>query len=689
MYKELEEYIKKGFSVVPIPVGGKNPRLPDWNKKRFGSKDFQEPSNIGVLLGEPSGWLTDVDLDSIEAIRIAPLFLSETTIFGHGSGEKARSHYLYYCEGSKTTRFQFRGETIVEIRSTGCQTVFPPSIHPSGEQYQFYSNSHVETVDFQDLLENVSKIAGLSLLAKYWARRGSRQDCALAFAGALLRRDVLEEDVEHYLRAIAVATEDEETKSRIQTVIYTTKKLEENKPATGLNRLLEYIPEEVVKQAFKWLKIPFEKKQSRHHLVVVDKFYPRPFSQEIMSQYSFWFVGGNGDFYWFDSEEGIWREDAEDFIRNYFRKSTETIQDVQKKIHVLSEIVADVRDLSWKGRPIPESPKVLIPFKNGVFDLETDEFRDFQEDDYFTWKLPYNYNGTANCSYLYDLIVSFLNQEDTVSLWELLGYCLWRGYEYQKIFFLFGRGSNGKSTFARVLERMLGRENVAHISLKELQENRFAGAYLYHKLANISGELEYAELKNTRLIKQLCGEDTITVERKYKNPFSYLNYAKLIFLTNEIPKSRDTTEAFYRRLFLIEFPKKFTSDPGFMYKIDNLPEEEYEGLLILALDQLRKLIRQGLVFTQDKGEDDIKKEYLKLSSPLNQFVEENCILTYSREDFIYKYEFGERFQRWLADKGRTSYDDKRIAGEMRDLGLEESRRGEGNWRCWIGIRWKD
>lgn len=687
MYKELEEYIKKGFSVVPIPVGEKAPRLPDWNKRKFSIKDFQEPSNVGVSLGEPSDWLTDVDLDSIEAIRIAPHFLPETAIFGHGSSEKARSHYLYYCENSKTTKFQFRGETIVEIRSTGCQTVFPPSIHPNGERYQFYTNSYIKTIKFKDLLNSVSKIAGLSLLARYWAKKGSRQDCALAFAGTLLRRDVPEEVVEHYLQVIAVATEDEEAKSRIQTVVYTARKLEEDKPATGLKKLLEYIPEEVIEQAFSWLGVPLEKRKPRRPLIVVDKFYPRPFSEEIMQEHSFWFVGSNGDFYWFDKEEGIWRDNAEDFIRNYFRKSTETIQDVQKKVNVLNEIVADVRDLSWQGRLLPEPPKVLIPFKNGVFDLETDEFRDFQEDDYFTWKLPHNYNESANCLYLYDLIESFLHQEETVSLWELLGYCLWRGYEYQKLFFLFGRGSNGKSTFARVLERMLGRENVAHISLRELQENRFAGAQLYRKLANISGELEYAELKNTRLIKQLCGEDTITVERKYRDPFSYLNYAKLIFLTNEIPKSRDTTEAFYRRLFLIEFPKKFGNNPEFMYKINSLPEEEYEGLLILALDQLRKLIRQGLVFTQDKEEEDIKKEYLKLSSPLNQFVEENCILTYSREDFIYKYEFNERFQRWLADKGRTSYSEKRIKDEMKELGLDEGRRGENNWHCWVGLKW--
>jgi len=212
---------------------------------------------------------------------------------------------------------------------------------------------------------------------------------------------------------------------------------------------------------------------------------------------------------------------------------------------------------------------------------------------------------------------------------------------------------------------------------------------LYRKLANISGELEYTELKNTSVLKQLSGEDTITMDRKYKEPFTYRNYAKLIFLTNEINKSRDTTEAFYRRLYLIEFPKKFKQNPQLLHKIETLPEEEWEGLLVLALDNLRKLWTNGLHFTIDLEEEEMEKTYNKLASPLTQFIEENCIATYDREDFIFKFEFLQRFKDWLAEKGRTAYTDSRLKQEMGELGFDEGRRGEKNYRCWVGIGWKN
>ena len=422
--------------------------------------------------------------------------------------------------------------------------------------------------------------------------------------------------------------------------------------------------------------------------IVMDKFYPRPFTNEITSEYSFWWEGGKNDFYYFDKQAGIWRDNAEDFIRNYFRTTTDSIQDTQKRTYILNEIVNDVRDCSWKGRRLPEPKTSLIPFLNGVFDLDTGEFRNFKEEDYFTWTLPHRYNPEAQCPFLYELINSLLPEEQVLSLWELMGYCLWREYNYQKMFFLFGRGSNGKSTFAKVLELMLGKDNVSHVSLREIQDNRFAKSQLYKKLANISGELEYAELKNTSILKQLSGEDTILVDRKYREPFTYRNYAKLIFLTNEINKSRDTTEAFYRRLYLIEFPKKFKQNPQLLHKIETLPEEEWEGLLVLALDNLRKLLSNGLHFTIDPEEEEMEKTYNKLASPLTQFIEENCIVTYNRNDYIFKYEFIQRFRDWVAEKGRTAYTDSRLKQEMVELGVDEGRRGEKNYRCWIGIRWK-
>lgn len=133
----VQSYHRKGWAPIPIPLRSKNPGRNGWQNERLTETDIDakfsgHPQNIGVLLGEPSGWLIDIDLDHPLAVELAPKFLPPTpAVFGRKSNRK--SHYLYIT-GMETKKFKSPVYgMLVEIRSTGLQTVFPPSVHPSGE----------------------------------------------------------------------------------------------------------------------------------------------------------------------------------------------------------------------------------------------------------------------------------------------------------------------------------------------------------------------------------------------------------------------------------------------------------------------------------------------------------------------------------------------------------------------------
>jgi putative DNA primase/helicase len=58
------DYIARGWRVIPVPFRSKKPTLHDWPALRLNEGDISthfngQPSNIGGLLGEPSGGLTD------------------------------------------------------------------------------------------------------------------------------------------------------------------------------------------------------------------------------------------------------------------------------------------------------------------------------------------------------------------------------------------------------------------------------------------------------------------------------------------------------------------------------------------------------------------------------------------------------------------------------------------------------
>lgn len=134
------EYVRRGWRVVPVPFKRKRPVLKEWERLRLTDAElpgyFDQPANIGLILGEPSGWLVDVDLDCAEARALAADYLPPTPAKTGRPGASA-SHWWYIADGTKTIQHRdpVTKQMTVELRSTGGQTVVGPSIHPTGQPY--------------------------------------------------------------------------------------------------------------------------------------------------------------------------------------------------------------------------------------------------------------------------------------------------------------------------------------------------------------------------------------------------------------------------------------------------------------------------------------------------------------------------------------------------------------------------
>jgi len=114
----------------------------------------------------------------------------------------------------------------------------------------------------------------------------------------------------------------------------------------------------------------------------------------------------------------------------------------------------------------------------------------------------------------------------------------------------------------------------------------------------------------------LTGEDQITADRKFKDPISFINYAKLLFSANELPYSKDQTDAFYRRWILIEFPNKFDVDPTFYER--TFPDE-YEGIIVVALHAFKR-VWLNKRFSFEETEADYKEQWLRNVDSIYAFV---------------------------------------------------------------------
>src|SRR5215210_8248318 len=167
--KAAAGYMRRGAVVIPIPPGSKNPRRDGWEALRLTPADipsyWTNGEGIGLLTGEPSGWLVDVDLDVGEAVQIAGRFLPQTLTSGRQS--RPHSHWWFRAPGSPNHDYRDTDgkKRLVELRATGRQTLVAPTKHPSGEEYVWHRGSGLEVAQVRadELEARVTQLATATL----------------------------------------------------------------------------------------------------------------------------------------------------------------------------------------------------------------------------------------------------------------------------------------------------------------------------------------------------------------------------------------------------------------------------------------------------------------------------------------------------------------------------------------------
>ena len=252
-----KELIGKGYAVTPVVSKTKVPKLKDWpNKTILASEveqNFLPTDNVAIVLGEKSGGLTDVDFDHPIAKGFA-CFLPETTMI-HGRPGNPTSHFWFRLNAQiKSRKFAApNGKVVIELRSAGCMTMVPPSIHPGGDQLAWEQHGSPASVDAVILYTLVAKIAAATLLALNWPQKGSRNDAALALAGCLLRAGWEVSGTADFISRVAKVAGDEECAQRAECVGPTAAKLKAGQPATGMPKLSSLMGPDIVSRVADWL----------------------------------------------------------------------------------------------------------------------------------------------------------------------------------------------------------------------------------------------------------------------------------------------------------------------------------------------------------------------------------------------------------------------------------------------------
>lgn len=249
--------LESGYQPIPLRPRAKRPFNDRWPEIRLDATTvksaFTSSSNIGVQNGAPSGNLVDIDVDCPEALALVHLLPPTGMIHGRASAPDSHRWYRVNSTLPPTTQFKTPSDQmLIEFRSTGSQTMVPPSIHPEGEQLVWSGTGIPTEVDGPSLLNAVRNVAAAALIARHW-RAGGRHNLAMALSGALLRSGMAEENARLFIEAVVAAAGDEEPDDRLRAFDDTVEKLDGGSPASGFPTLKTLMDEGAARKAFQWL----------------------------------------------------------------------------------------------------------------------------------------------------------------------------------------------------------------------------------------------------------------------------------------------------------------------------------------------------------------------------------------------------------------------------------------------------
>jgi P4 family phage/plasmid primase-like protien len=313
----------------------------------------------------------------------------------------------------------------------------------------------------------------------------------------------------------------------------------------------------------------------------------------------------------------FWREmkDAylEAFAQDHFKPTAKTDMTSEFKNLVCR---TNLRETAW----FTSTTSRKINFNNGVLDLDTMQLGPHSPDYGFRYALAYDYDPTAEAPRFDKFLREVMNHREDLCdvVLEYAGYSFSNDVCWaQKALIMTGEGANGKSTLMSVFRALAGKENYASLTLGDLkaETNR---QQLDGRLFNLAEETPTYAMAESSLFKNLVSGGETTVKMLYKQPYTIANKCKLMFACNELPKTKDTTKGFFRRLLIVPFDRTFEGSDRDSFLEEKLMQE-LPGIFNLVIRGYRRL-KDKRAFTESSAIDkEIHQYRLELDTVASWF----------------------------------------------------------------------
>jgi len=346
------------------------------------------------------------------------------------------------------------------------------------------------------------------------------------------------------------------------------------------------------------------------------------------------------------------------------------------------ELARSMPDLATRSTAFDRAPH-LLAVENGVIDFEAGTFREAQPADMLTHRAAVRYDPAADCPLFRAFMHRMLVDPEVVSfVMRAMAYSCTGLVDADVLFFLYGKGANGKSTFMMVFKLLLG-ELMTTIDVETLLTRRpdtsldYKKASLEGRRVAVTDEVPAGRKLSESMIKALIGGDEIVARRPYEKPYTFAPTHKLWMVGNHKPVIEGTDAGIWRRICLIPWTQTIpVKERRPRAQVVAGFREELPGILnwiLAAWQEFRQL--GGLA--PPRAVQQATEEYQTEQDQLGSFIEERT----SRQTgaSLPAQRILKAYHDWCEANGerpicRTS---KLLLTSLRERGFE-SYRGHGN-----------
>lgn len=395
------------------------------------------------------------------------------------------------------------------------------------------------------------------------------------------------------------------------------------------------------------------------------KVVPSELAEHIKKDLRYYFVRSGGSdkpfiyVYW----EGVYKNMSENefkaIIKKYIPYNLVKMRDVNE---VYLNLQADFKNIDHELFNTDEN---IINFKDGILDLTTMELKPHSPEILSTIQIPANYKDVekspATCpvfdKYMMHLVDGSIEKYDI--LMQYLGLCISNvyGYRTKKALFLVGKGNTGKSQIKKIVEKIVGNDNISTTDLQQLNE-RFGTSSIYQKRVSGCNDMSYQRVADMSTFKSLTGGDQIMFEFKGRTPFFGTHKGVLWFNCNEMPLfGGDKGDWVYERILPIYCGKPVPENERDPHLFEKMWKEK-DTIIRIALCYLIDLRNHDFKF--EVPEDSVRKleSYKTRNNTLLSFIDECCEVNFDSNfaGRTTKADFKKIYYRWCdvnnAGKGK-------------------------------------